>query len=93
MSCSGITLTYEAEGFPMPEVRWFGEDGKLLTDHSELSEDSDGPHGTVALYRLKSSHVSSGSSLKVVFTLKNRLLNQDLFRPVSITYGKSVRQK
>ncbi|MCJ8731022.1 hypothetical protein PDJAM_G00191290 [Pangasius djambal] len=41
----------------------------------------------MGLYYLKSSYVSLSSSLNVTFTLKNQLLNQDLLRPVSITYG------
>lgn len=87
VNCSSITLLYEAEGFPEAEVRWLGEQGEVLSDHTELSNDTGGAGGAVGLYRLKSSHVSSSSSPMVTFTLKNQLLHQDLRRPVSITYG------
>ncbi|KAB5582147.1 hypothetical protein PHYPO_G00183850 [Pangasianodon hypophthalmus] len=87
VSCSSVTLLYEAEGFPKPEVRWFGEHGEVLSDHTEFREDAAGADGPMGLYYLKSSYVSPSSSLNVAFTLKNQLLNQDLLRPVSITYG------
>ncbi|XP_053476122.1 CD276 antigen-like [Ictalurus furcatus] len=86
-NCSTVTLLYEAEGFPKPEVGWFGEDGAVLSHHTELSDDADRAGGPVGLYYLKSSHVSQSSSLNVTFTLKNQLLDQNLFKPVSITYG------
>ncbi|KAF4089890.1 hypothetical protein AMELA_G00043370 [Ameiurus melas] len=88
MNGSTVTLLYEAEGFPKPEVGWFGEDGEVLGHHTELTDDADGPGGTVGLYYLKSSHVSQSSSLNVTFTLKNQLLDQNLLKPVNITYGR-----
>ncbi|MCJ8731021.1 hypothetical protein PDJAM_G00191270 [Pangasius djambal] len=87
VSSSNVTLLYESEGFPKPEVRWFGEHGEVLSDHTELKADAAGADGAMGLYYLKSSYVSLSSSLNVTFTLKNQLLNQDLLRPVSITYG------
>ncbi|XP_047010403.1 CD276 antigen isoform X2 [Ictalurus punctatus] len=90
-NCSTVTLLYEAEGFPKPEVGWFGEDGAVLSHHTELSVDADGAGRPVGLYYLKSSHVSQSSSLNVTFTLKNQLLDQNLFKPVSITYGLPVQ--
>lgn len=87
VSCSTITLLYDAEGFPKPEVGWFGEHGEVLSDHTELIGDTGGAGGAVGLYHLKSSYVSHNSSLNVTFMLKNQLLNQDLLRPISITYG------
>ncbi|KAF5892724.1 antigen like protein, partial [Clarias magur] len=85
-NCSGVTLHYETEGFPKPEIRWFGEDGETLSVHTELREETDGPDGPVGLYHLKSSYATLSSSLNVTFTLKNQLLNQNLLRPVRITY-------
>ncbi|KAF7710815.1 hypothetical protein HF521_009687 [Silurus meridionalis] len=73
-SGSTIKLLYEAEGFPKPEVKWFGENGEVLSDHTQFSEES--------------SYVSLSPSLNVTFTLKNQLLNQNLLRPVSIVYGE-----
>ncbi|KAM9477465.1 CD276 antigen-like [Clarias gariepinus] len=85
-NCSGVTLHYETEGFPKPEIGWFGAHGEDLSGHTEFREDTDGPDGPVALYYLKSSYVSPSSPLNVTFTLKNQLLNQNLTRPVRITY-------
>ncbi|XP_027023496.2 CD276 antigen [Tachysurus fulvidraco] len=89
MNCSNITLLYETEGYPEPEVGWFGENDEVLSNHSDLSDEA---KGTTGLYYLKSYFVSSSSSLNVTFRLKNQLLNQVLHRPVNITYdGENCR--
>ncbi|KAK3554643.1 hypothetical protein QTP70_030008 [Hemibagrus guttatus] len=85
-NCSGITLLYESEGFPKPEVGWFGEHAEVLSGHTDLSDDADGAGGVVGLYYVKSRYVSTSPSLNVTFKLKNQLLNQVLHRPISITY-------
>ncbi|KAI5611712.1 hypothetical protein C0J50_1353 [Silurus asotus] len=87
-SGSTIKLLYEAEGFPKPEVKWFGENGEVLRDHTQFSEEVDGVGRAVGLYHVKSSYVSLSPSLNVTFTLKNQLLNQNLLRPISIIYGE-----
>ncbi|XP_060781198.1 CD276 antigen [Neoarius graeffei] len=84
MSGSTMTLLYETEGFPKPEVMWFGEHGEILSGHTEFIDDADGAGGAVGLYYLKSSYTSQNSSLNVTFMLKNQLLNQHLLRPVNI---------
>ncbi|XP_060727655.1 CD276 antigen [Tachysurus vachellii] len=84
MNCSSITLLYEAEGYPEPEVGWFGEHDEVLSNHIDLIDKA---KGTTGLYYLKSYFVSPSPSLNVTFRLKNHLLNQVLHRPVSITYG------
>ncbi|KAI4905018.1 hypothetical protein NFI96_020173, partial [Prochilodus magdalenae] len=84
-SCSNVTVRYEAEGFPEPEVRWFGDQGQNLSHHTELRTSPDEPAG---LYYLRSSYVAQIPALNVTFTLTNQLLRQHLRRPVNITYGK-----
>ncbi|KAG7334488.1 hypothetical protein KOW79_002895 [Hemibagrus wyckioides] len=89
-NCSGITLHYESEGFPKPEVGWFGEHDEVLSNHTDLSDDADEPGGVVGLYYVKSCYVSPSLSLNVTFKLKNQLLNQVLQRPISITYDEET---
>ncbi|GAA6086909.1 CD276 antigen [Tachysurus ichikawai] len=84
MNCSNITLLFEAEGYPEPEVKWFGEHNEVLSNHIDLKDEAEGMTG---LYYLKSYFVSPSLSLNVTFRLTNQLLNQVLHRPVSITYG------
>ncbi|KAL6488042.1 hypothetical protein MHYP_G00046680 [Metynnis hypsauchen] len=84
-SCSNMTVCYEAEGFPKPEVRWLGDQGQILTHQTEITESPDGGSG---LYRLKSSYVTQSPALNVTFTLMNQRLNQHLQRPVSLAYGE-----
>lgn len=78
-------LKFETEGFPKPEVNWLGNQGENLTHHLELVEQiKDG------LYFIKSSYEAQRPMVNVTFTLKNHLLNQNLERPVILTYGKSI---
>ncbi|XP_072532819.1 CD276 antigen-like [Salminus brasiliensis] len=83
-NCSNVTVWYEAEGFPKPEVSWLGDQGQNLNHHTELTEGQD---GAIGLYYLKSSYVAQSPALSVTFTLKNPLLNQRLQRSVNLTYG------
>uniref|UniRef100_A0A4W4HJE1 Ig-like domain-containing protein n=1 Tax=Electrophorus electricus TaxID=8005 RepID=A0A4W4HJE1_ELEEL len=47
----GVTVQYESEGFPKPEVQWVGAEDQNLSHHTELTNDSDMAGG---LYHLKS---------------------------------------
>ncbi|XP_017573699.1 CD276 antigen-like [Pygocentrus nattereri] len=84
-NCSSITVHYEAEGFPKPEVKWLGDQGQNLTHQTEVTESPDGGSG---LYHLKSSLVMQSPALNVTFILMNQRLNQHLQRPVSLAYGE-----
>ncbi|XP_036430990.1 CD276 antigen [Colossoma macropomum] len=83
-SAKKVSVQYEAEGFPKPEVSWLGEQGQNLSHHTELLE---GVDGEIGLYHLKSSYEAPTPALNITFVLKNKLLHQDLQRPVSFSYA------
>ncbi|XP_066535924.1 CD276 antigen [Hoplias malabaricus] len=82
-STNKVTMLYEAEGFPKPEVRWLGEQGEILSANTELLEGTNGEEG---LYFLRSSYVASSPVFNITFILKNQLLNQDLQIPVCFSH-------
>lgn len=82
-----VTMQYEAEGFPEPEVRWLGEMGQNLSHTTEYSR---GVDKEVGLYYLKSSHEAKTPTLKITFILKNQLLNQDLQRLVIFSHAGEI---
>lgn len=83
INCSAFIVKFETEGFPKPEVNWLGNQGEDLTHHLELIEQiKDG------LYFIKSSYEAQRPMVNVTFTLKNHLLNQNLERPVILTYDE-----
>ncbi|KAK1791038.1 hypothetical protein P4O66_002082 [Electrophorus voltai] len=82
----GVTVQYESEGFPKPEVQWVGAEDQNLSHHTELTNDSDMAGG---LYHLKSIYEAHTYPLSVTFTLKNRLLNQDLQKSLNLRYEGS----
>ncbi|KAL7889331.1 hypothetical protein AOLI_G00015890 [Acnodon oligacanthus] len=83
-SSKKVSVQYEAEGFPKPDVSWLGEQGQNLNHHTEVLESVD---GDIGLYHLKSSYEANTPALNVTFVLKNELLHQDLQRPVSFSYA------
>lgn len=78
-----VTVQYEMEGYPRPEVMWLGSEGQNLTDDLEVSSASDG-----GLYYLKSSYVTQSPVFNVTFTLKTPAAHPELQRHVNISYGK-----
>ncbi|XP_056108953.1 CD276 antigen-like isoform X3 [Rhinichthys klamathensis goyatoka] len=83
VNSSALTVQFETEGFPKPEVIWLDEHGQNLNYHLELHDQSkDG------LYLVKSSYEAQKPAVNVTFTLKNHLLNQKLQRPMFLSYGK-----
>ena len=84
-SAADVSVQYEAEGFPKPEVRWLGEKGQNLSHHTELSE---GTEREAGIYHLKSSYVAHTPALNITFVLKNE--HQYLQRPVSFSYAGEI---
>lgn len=85
VNSSKVTLKFETEGFPKPDVSWQGEQGENLIHHLELFEQTED-----GLYIIKSSYEAQKPTVNVTFTLKNHFLNQNLERPVILTYDKDV---
>ncbi|XP_039528495.1 uncharacterized protein LOC120479783 isoform X4 [Pimephales promelas] len=81
VNSSALTVQFETEGFPKPEVIWLDEHGQNLNYHLELhAQTEDG------LYLVKSSYEAQKPVVNITFTLKNHLLNQNLQRPVFLDY-------
>ncbi|XP_048061384.1 CD276 antigen-like isoform X2 [Megalobrama amblycephala] len=78
-------VQFETEGFPKPEVIWLGEHGQNLSYHLELHDQTED-----GLYFIKSSYEAQKPAVNVTFTLKNNLLNQNLQRPVILSYDKDT---
>ncbi|KAK2897059.1 hypothetical protein Q8A67_011547 [Cirrhinus molitorella] len=85
LKSTNVTVQYEMEGYPRPEVMWLGSAGQNLTDHLEVSSASDG-----GLYYLKSSYVTQSPAINVTFTLKNPAVHQDLQRHVNLSYDGNM---
>ncbi|KAL6487946.1 hypothetical protein MHYP_G00045720 [Metynnis hypsauchen] len=86
-SAKKVSVQYEAEGFPKPDVSWLGEQGQNLSHHTEVLEAVD---GDIGLYHLKSSYEADTLALNITFVLKNELLHQDLQRLVSFSYAGEI---
>uniref|UniRef100_A0A8C1SIU6 Zgc:172120 n=1 Tax=Cyprinus carpio TaxID=7962 RepID=A0A8C1SIU6_CYPCA len=83
VNSSGLKMQFETEGFPKPEVIWLGEHNQNLSYHLEIHDQiEDG------LYFIKSICEAQKAVVNVTFTLKNHLLNQNLQRPVCLTYDE-----
>ncbi|XP_077092737.1 V-set domain-containing T-cell activation inhibitor 1-like isoform X2 [Siphateles boraxobius] len=78
-------VQFETEGFPEPEVIWLDEHGQNLSYHLELHDETED-----GLYLVKSSYEAQKPAVNVTFTLKNHLLNQNLQRPVLLSYDKDT---
>ncbi|KAK9964275.1 hypothetical protein ABG768_005465 [Culter alburnus] len=85
VNSSALTVQFETEGFPKPEVIWLGEHGQNLSYHLELHDQTED-----GLYFIKSSYEAQKPAVNVTFTLKNHLLNQNLQRPVCLSYDKDI---
>ncbi|XP_026079231.1 CD276 antigen isoform X1 [Carassius auratus] len=81
LQSTNVTVQYETEGYPRPEVMWLGSEGQNLTDDLEVSSASDG-----GLYYLKSSYITQNPVFSVTFTLKNPATHQELQRHVNLSY-------
>ncbi|XP_052429295.1 CD276 antigen isoform X1 [Carassius gibelio] len=77
-----ITVQFETEGFPKPEVIWLDEYGQGLIHHLELHDQTED-----GLYLVRSRYEVQKPAVNVTFTLKNHLLNQKLERPVIYVLG------
>ncbi|XP_059373260.1 uncharacterized protein LOC132110564 isoform X3 [Carassius carassius] len=76
-----VTVEFETEGFPKPEVIWLGENNQNLTYHLEIHDQTED-----GLYYIKSSYEAQKPVVNVTFTLKNHLLNQNLQRTVCLSF-------
>ncbi|XP_051504389.1 CD276 antigen-like [Myxocyprinus asiaticus] len=83
-----VTVQFETEGFPKPEVSWLGEQGQNLSHHLELYDQTED-----GLYSMKSSYEVQKPAIKVTFMLKNHLLSQNLQRPVKISYDDAAKRQ
>ncbi|XP_077052975.1 butyrophilin-like protein 10 [Siphateles boraxobius] len=88
LKSSDVTVQYEMEGYPRPEILWLGSGGQNLTDHQEVSSASDG-----GLYYLKSSYVTQKLAVNVTFTLKNPAAHQELQRHVILSYDDNMNSR
>lgn len=88
LKSSNVTVQYETEGYPEPEVMWLNSGGQNLTNHHEVLPASDG-----GLFYLKSSYVSQNPALNITFMLKNTAAHQELQRHIILNYdgGQSSR--
>ncbi|XP_056616338.1 butyrophilin-like protein 1 [Triplophysa dalaica] len=74
-----VTIQYETEGFPKPEVVWQDSGGQNLPDQSNvLSEDK-------GLFFLRSSYVTKNPAFNITFTLKNPAVYQEMQRHVNFS--------
>ncbi|XP_067278215.1 V-set domain-containing T-cell activation inhibitor 1 [Pseudorasbora parva] len=88
LNSSDVTVQYETEGYPKPEIMWLGSGGQNLTDHQEVSSASDG-----GLYYLKSSYVTQNPAFNVTFTLKNPAAHQELQRQVILSFDGNLNSR
>ncbi|XP_056327599.1 V-set domain-containing T-cell activation inhibitor 1 isoform X2 [Danio aesculapii] len=88
LKSSNVTVQYETEGYPQPEVMWFNSGGQNLTNHQEISSASD-----EGLYYLKSSYVSQNPELNITFTLKNPAAHQELQRHLILNYENGLKRR
>ncbi|XP_016325390.1 V-set domain-containing T-cell activation inhibitor 1-like, partial [Sinocyclocheilus anshuiensis] len=78
-----VTVQFETEGFPKPEVIWLGENNQNLSYHLEIyNQTEDG------LYYIKSSYEAQKPVVIVTFTPKNHLLNQNLQTLVFLSFDE-----
>ncbi|XP_016315164.1 CD276 antigen homolog [Sinocyclocheilus anshuiensis] len=88
LKSTDVTVQYETEGYPRPEVMWLGSGGQNLTDHLEVSSASDG-----GLFYLKSSYIAQSPAFNVTFTLKNPAVHQKLQRHVNVSYDGNMSSR
>ncbi|KAL4629490.1 CD276 antigen-like [Arapaima gigas] len=79
MEHSKVTLRYESEGYPAPEVHWVDPEGQNLLYSTNVFQ----PNGGSKLFSLQSDLVlEPQQKVNYTFTLKNSLLGQVIERPV-----------
>lgn len=81
LNSTDVTVQYEMEAYPRPEVMWQGSGGQNLTGDVEVTSESDG-----GVFYLKSSYKTQSPVLNVTFTLENPAVHQKLQRHVNISY-------
>ncbi|XP_052427736.1 butyrophilin subfamily 1 member A1 isoform X1 [Carassius gibelio] len=85
VNSSALKVQFETEGFPKPEVIWLGEHDQNLSYNLEI-------HGQTedGLYFIKTICEAQKPVINISFTLKNPLLNQNLQRPVVLSYDEDT---
>lgn len=86
LNSSALTVEFETEGFPKPEVIWVDEHDQTLSCPLELLK-----HTEDGLYLIKSRYEVKKQVVNVTFTLKNHLLNQNIHRPVIFSYDENIK--
>ncbi|XP_051503941.1 V-set domain-containing T-cell activation inhibitor 1-like isoform X2 [Myxocyprinus asiaticus] len=81
LNSTDVTVQYETEGYPKPEVMWLGSGDQDLTYHQEVSSTLD-----EGLYFLRSSYVTQNPAFNVTFFLKNPVAHQELQRHVIFNF-------
>ncbi|XP_035286572.1 CD276 antigen-like isoform X1 [Anguilla anguilla] len=79
---SNISLQYQSEGYPAPQVQWIDSVGRNLTAREELS--GPGEDGLLSL-RTSVTLKDPGPGVNLSFTLRNAALGQVLERPVCLS--------
>ncbi|KAG5856034.1 hypothetical protein ANANG_G00003580 [Anguilla anguilla] len=79
---SNISLQYQSEGYPAPQVQWTDSAGCNLTAREELS--GPGEDGLLSL-RTSVTLKDPGPGVNLSFTLRNAALGQVLERPVCLS--------
>ncbi|XP_036398940.1 CD276 antigen-like isoform X2 [Megalops cyprinoides] len=93
LQSTGICVQYESEGYPEPEVQWVDSMGQNLTHHLEVIPQ---PREEGLLFLR--THVlleDSCPAVNFTFSLKNRVLDQELAWPMSFSCagrGSSTRE-
>lgn len=85
LNSSALTVEFETEGFPRPEVMWVDEHDQSLSYHLELLDQKED-----GLYVIKSRYEVKKQAINLTFTLKNHLLNQNIQRPVIFSYDEII---
>ncbi|XP_052007707.1 butyrophilin subfamily 3 member A2 isoform X2 [Xyrauchen texanus] len=80
-----VTVQYETEGYPKPEVMWLGSGGQDIPYHLEVSSTLD-----EGLYFLKSSYVTQNPSFNITFFLKNPVAHQEIQRHVIFNFETDI---
>lgn len=88
LKSSNVTVQYEIEGYPKPEIMWLGSGGQNLTNHQEVTPASDG-----GLFYLKTSYITQNPVFNVTFTLKNPDAHQELQRHVILSYEGNINSR
>ncbi|XP_035286557.1 CD276 antigen-like isoform X2 [Anguilla anguilla] len=83
---SNISLQYQSEGYPAPQVQWADSTGRNLTAREELS--GPGEDGLLSL-RTSVTLKDPGPGVNLSFTLRNAALGQVLERSVCLSLDRA----